>query len=236
MSMKKAAIFVEGQTERIFIEWMLDQLVKSNRLYVEAKRLFGSKKGFGRIVLQARERANPNAEFYVLIVDSGGESSVVSDLNDQYQSLVAANHSVIIALRDVAPNFEYEDRQTLQAAIEQVVASTPVKPLIVLATMETEAWFIAECSHFKKLNPGLNIGVANTVLGIDVTNDDIEQVPRPSISLQEIYATVGLTWDKSETGVKRTVNLLDLTELELAAGSRVVSLAPLLEVLRGFMS
>jgi hypothetical protein len=234
--MKKAAIFVEGQTERVLVEWMLDQIIDASRLYVEIRSLFGSKKGFGRLVLKARERTNPNAEYYVLIIDSGGESSVVSDLNEQYRSLIAANHSVIIALRDVAPNCEYVDKQKLQAAIENVIESTPIKPLIVLATIETEAWFIAEYSHFKTLDPRLDINSANGVLGIDVTKDDIEQVPRPSIALDEIYATAGLNWDKSEANVKRTVNSLNFGELAEAAGSRVVSLAPLLAALSGFMS
>jgi hypothetical protein len=234
--MKKMAIFVEGQTEQIFVEKLLIEIAGRHRLRVESFRMWGGRR-YPRLEYRlGPEPAQAGQRFYALIVDCGGDARIVSEINDRYETLVSAGHIVIIGMRDVAPEFRFNDKPKLLAAFAKNVTHTSIIPLLVLATMEIEAWFLAEHTHFERIDESLTTTKIQTELGIDLTTDDIERRERPSRDLHDIYCLCNLIWTKSQAEVERTVNALDFALMYLSAGTRVPSLTPLLTAIDSFLS
>jgi hypothetical protein len=86
---KKLALFVEGQTEQIFVAKLLIELGGRHRLRVEAIRMFGGGKVCPRMELYRLTSGPPRPEhiFYALIIDCGNDARVVSEINDRYESM-----------------------------------------------------------------------------------------------------------------------------------------------------
>ena len=75
--MKKIAIFVEGQTERIFMLRFLNEYLGENKIEIRMEKRLGN-----RGVKYLGMRKNPYAEFYILVYDVGGDGNVVSAVKD----------------------------------------------------------------------------------------------------------------------------------------------------------
>ena len=80
--MKKLAIFVEGQTERLLLERLLRKIADQNKVSIEVRRMFGGTRSRRAVVIYQSE-VRAHERFFVLIVDSGSDGSVGSDLLDQ---------------------------------------------------------------------------------------------------------------------------------------------------------
>jgi len=76
--------------------------------------------------------------------------------------------------------------------------------------METEAWLLAEHTHFARLHPQLSPDLIARELGFDPRNDDMQLREVPSKDLQDAYFLVQLVYDKSQARVERTLDHLDL--------------------------
>jgi hypothetical protein len=87
--LKKIAIFVEGQTERIFVEKFLIEYFGYYKIEIEFQKYLGHK---GIKLLGIRK--NPYAEFYVLIFDVGGDSTVVTALKERAENMI--NNSALL--------------------------------------------------------------------------------------------------------------------------------------------
>ena len=92
------------------------------------------------------------------------DGRVLSDVRDQYQTLVDQEFREIIAVRDVYPE-PVGDIPTIRADFAALVPVGPVIPLLVLAIMEIEAWFIGEYTHFSRMDPTLTIPAVTAAFG-----------------------------------------------------------------------
>jgi hypothetical protein len=191
--MKKIAIFVEGQTEALFVEWFIDKLF--SHVHLEKHRYHGGKR-FPRSNFMTSRSSPPDPEFYVLIFDCGTDGRVISDINSNYDSLVESGHELIIGLRDVYPEFTYQQRGKLLEKMTKTVKKAAIKPQIILATMEIEAWFLAEHTHFMKLDSILTSEMASEIAQCNLLYDNLELLEHPSKVLKNIYESVGLEWEK----------------------------------------
>jgi hypothetical protein len=142
---------------------------------------------------------------------------------------------VIVAIRDVAPNFSRNDIPKLAAAFKSVIVQNPVAPILVLATMETEAWFIGVHPHFERIDPVLTPQFIQQQIGVDVISGDIESIDRPAFILNSIYQLAGLNYTKSKADVERTVASFDFRFVRYELAARVPSFRPLIEVVESFV-
>jgi hypothetical protein len=224
----KIAFFTEGQTEQIFVEKLLIELVAHKKIRIESRRMMGGRK-FRRTSYKLRSVPNGgDHEYFALIVNSDTDGRVASDVRDEYATLMSAGYSAIVAIRDVFPNFTRADIPRLRAGIESVMPREPIIPTLVLATMETEAWFIAEYSHFRRLDASLTLDRIQQSIGTDLANDDIEGLAQPAQTLNSIYQLVTLGYTKSATDVERTVSLLDFQQVRTQLSNRTPSIMPLI--------
>ena len=118
---------------------------------------------------------------------------------------------MIIGLRDVYP-FEISEIQQLRDNLHIGLPNGPIPIHLHLAIMEIEAWFLEELSHFKKIDPRLDIDslVSN---GFDPNSIRAHQLPNPAKTLDEIYKTVEKRYSKNRRQIQRTVDALSYEEL-----------------------
>ena len=231
----KIAFFAEGQTEQIFIEKLLTEVAGSRKIKVETVQAMGGRK-FSRLFYKLTPETNAaDHSFYALIYNCGSDGRVASDVRDQYPTLMTAGYTAIIAIRDVAQDFTRSQIPKLRAGFSRVMPAGTVTPLLVLATMEVEAWFMGEHTHFSRLDATLTEERIWNDLGINLISDDLEDRGRPSHDLVAIYGLVGLTYSKSKADAERTTGALDYDRVQKRLPTKMPSFKPLMDAVSAFL-
>jgi len=192
--MKRLAVFVEGQTEMLFIERVLMHYASRSSVQLE----FVRKEGPAVARREAWRRStligsSPN--HFVLIVDCGKDTSVVSDIRDQFSSLRRQGYWAILGLRDLYPQ-KLSQRNAVREAMEKVLPIEPPKPHVALALLETEAWFIGEHTHFGRVDKRLTHASVSKTLGVDPAACELKDIAHPADAMKSVYATVGKGYTK----------------------------------------
>lgn len=215
--MKKMAIFLEGQTEQIFVERLLETMSQRDDIVIEKRRGYGGKKT-GRHFITLKSAKSPKVDdFFILLVDCSNDGRVLSDIREQYHSLIKQGYSKILGLRDVYPR-KVEELHRLKSMTGILLPKSPIRCRIVFAMLEIETWFIAEYTHFRRIHPSLTRDLIEEELGIDPRSPDIETILRPEKDslktspagdLNRLYHLVGKGYKKSRHQVNQIVANLD---------------------------
>lgn len=234
--MKKVAVFVEGQTEQVFADELVRHIFGHAKVAVEILQ-FSGKEGSRRIhTIRSVNRAS-SMEYLFRIYDcqGGGENSTVkSDIIEQFSKLKMESFSYIIGIRDVYP---LQDMSKLKMMLNKNLPLDPVTPItIFLAVREIEAWFMAEENHYHLINEALAISTVNSIVGFDITNDSTESIDHPAVVLKHIYQSVGKNYTKKKWETERIVYNLDYDNLYLNVRKRNNSLNELLTCLDEFIT
>ncbi len=231
--MKKVAFFVEGLTERIFLEKLFAAVFASRHLAIEVKKI----KGGTRIPITITAITTPNLtdqiKYYILIYDCGGDSNVRSYIEEQRASLINNGYEKILGLRDVYP-IDRADIHKLLYGLNFKLQQKPIPVVFILAIMELEAWFIAEHTHFIKINSGLTVDIIRHTLGFDPSIDNMELKNQPAVDLNNCYNIVGDNYSKNEASLERTTSAIDYGEIYFNTRTRVNSLNLLLNEIESF--
>ncbi len=234
--MKKLAVFVEGQTEQLFVEKLLEEAAGRNQIYIEKRQAFGGQSTKRKFKILHASVQNSNQKYFAQIVDCGADNRVKSDVVDRYDGLAAQGFDTIIAIRDVYPDVAYKDISTLRTGLRYKVKTRPLEVVFVLGVMELETWFISEHTHFQKIHPSLSPELIKTNLGFDPRTDDIQLRPHPADDLDKIYRLAGFPYTKNRNVVQRTVNVLDYERLYLELPARLPDLQALVKAIDQFLS
>lgn len=212
--MRKLALFVEGQTEQLFVQALVESCAAECNVQIEARRGNGGRK-FKRIYMEIdAKKLGTGEDYFVLIIDSGSDEGVVSDIRDRFNDLVRLNYEMIIGLRDVRPKCSRNEIEKLQTGMETSVAALAGIPIeFYLSIMEVEAWFLAENTHFFRIDPELTEERITGELGFFPNNKNAESREIPSADLTDIYNIVGILYDKSRLVVERVVNSLNFEDI-----------------------
>lgn len=230
--MKKLAVFVEGQTEQIFMRKLLWEIAGANNISIRLSKISGGNKIPVFETITA-EYNHSDAKYRILIYDCSGDSKVVSSILERVDSLKRQGYTKILGIRDYYP--AKTPLPILQKRLKNLVASAKLPIAIILTVMEIEAWFLAETSHFEKINSRLTLNRIKSALGIDLTTIDVTTIKEPAKTLKEIYLLEGTTYDKSKRKVERTINSLDFEELYLRIRYEIKELNELINHLDDFM-
>jgi hypothetical protein len=217
--MKKIALFVEGQTEQIFVQKLIEQVISPNKVTVRTYQLRGGAKYTRNLILLKMQSVTQQTDYCFEIYDCGGDSKVKDDIIEHSQSMKQKGFSLIIGLRDVYPKNDKIAflRKHLNRGIP---AGVPTH--IVLAVNEVEAWFLAEENHYSKIDARLTLAKVNEIAGIDVSKDSTETIDHPTKSLQHIYK-----YTKKKDKIHCIVDALDYANLYINVSQRNNSLAEL---------
>ncbi len=204
-------------TEQKFVVMFLTAWFKSLGIQVQlAKQLRGT------VVMQTVPVPMTKVDAFVMIVDCANDEQVMTQMRDQYQSLTNADYTSVIGLRDVYPK-THAEIELLRKGLERSLPNGPLKAEIHLAEMEVEAWFIAEATHFSRINPKLTVKrIAND--GFDLCLP-CESWAHPASTLHQIYKLEGLAYKKKAKNIERTIAALSLTEIAIKVIPAVLSLS-----------
>ncbi len=232
--MKKIAIFVEGKTERVFVEKLIRLMIDEKKLKITVFQAQGGDKTPRRIHLVYQTLDDEAHEFHIQIVESMNDDRVASDVRDRYESLVSAGFSAIIGIRDVYPECAAAQIPLLRRALRFRIKTVPVNPVFVLGVMEVEAWFLAEHNHFPRIHPAITCARISATLGFDPGRDDMRTRPCPHEDLHNIYQLEGLAYRKTGKQIQRTVDLLNYEYVYCAMIDRFEDLKLMVETLERF--
>ncbi len=233
--MKRLAIYVEGQTEQIFVSKFLKEIAgEKNIIIEEQKGKYGEKKERKFITISGKSQITDQG-YYVLIRDSGHYERVKTDIREQCTFLAKSNYKKILGLRDVYP-FKSNDIPKLLKHIRHGIPNNIIPIKVILAIMEIEAWFIAEKSHFQRIHPLLTEKTVINFLGFDPSSNDVETLPHPFEDLNSIYRLAGLSYTKKKTSVERTTDALDYGEIYLTLKYDVNSLGRFISEIDEFLN
>ena len=197
--MKKIAFVVEGETEYIFISKLIKEIAGTYNINVIAEKLAGGgKKQPNRTILFALESSiNPLAKYEVLIRVSGTDNRVDSDIEDFHRNLKDSNdemeYSMIIGVRDLKgqkpdltpntlddlPKMERLARVTINKCVLKDIIPTK----IIIVVYEIETWFLAECTHFERIDNLITNSSIISNFGFNPCLDDVTLRPEPAIDL-----------------------------------------------------
>jgi len=234
--MRKLAIFVEGLTEQRFAEKCLRKIIGKKGLCIGVFKAYGGKR-CQRSFQQWRASApSSGQEYYVQIMDCANDGRVKSDIKEHYDSLVAANFSGIMGIRDVYPDVQHADIPKLRERLRCGLETTPIEVVFVLGVMEIETWFIMEHTHFLRIDAGLTLERIKAGVGFDPSTYDVQLRLHPAKDLDDIYRLVGKRYSKTKNRIKRTVKRLDYGRICHEVGARVEDLRVLVAALDQFFS
>lgn len=229
--MSKLAVFVEGQTELIFVERVLQELAGYDSLSIRSEVMHG---GAIRSLAGYAEEGG-DRRFQALLVNCECDGKVVSAIRDRKESLKAQGYTWIVGLRDLYPTFVRQELpRAKKGSLDQLQDSGAIVDL-VFAVHEIEAWFLAEYSHLERLSPALTLDAVFDGTGVNLDTIDVETIPRPARLLENVYEMAGLTYRKRRGDAIRTVNAIDYERMYLCVRDRVAAVNELLTYFEHFL-
>ncbi len=233
--MKKIAFFVEGQTEQIFVNRLAKEIMGSGNATVILKKISGGtnapKHEFMRSYNIARK-----PEYTVLIYDCGADNRVKSEILDNIKSLRENGFSYIVGLRDLYP-LSIDECSRLEKGLNFLPHDLrDYKNFfdIIVAVHEVETWFLAETSHFLKIDKRLTGRYIEKHLGFDPNQINPLTREHPSADLNRIYKLAGKSYTKKYWQVEKLVNRLDLNKMRREIRYKISSLDDLITQIERF--
>ncbi|MBI2120076.1 MAG: DUF4276 family protein [Parcubacteria group bacterium] len=244
--MRKIVLFVEGQTEAIFVRQLLMSCFDLNLLKITLQHLNSrSSSSYGY--------ENPAATILVQIYICGGDEAVLGAIRKREKTLFEKGAVFVLGLRD-AYSEAYENQATahsdgnidtvliekmrqLQAKeIKQMV--NPERIELHFSIMEIEAWILAVDDIFENLDTTLTNNFILKELLFDLSGIDPESYfYKPSKNLDQIYKLVGRTYDKKKTTLESLISNINKTQFDsLASQPKAASFKNFYNVLRDVLS
>lgn len=234
--MNKMAIYVEGKTEALFVKKLIEEIAGENVVIDYKEKRGGGRAGAVVTLSTITVTKNTGQAYYILLVDCGGEYAVKSRIKDDQASLTQADYSKILGIRDVRPNFSLADVPRLEANLPVGIDPLLAPVEFILAIMEIEAWFLAETTHFSRIDIAITVDAIKAALNFDPRNDDMQQRPVPSDDLRNCYAIGKKRYGKSEAQVQKTLDVLDYALIYLELPSKFKYLKKLIDSIEAFLA
>ena len=147
--MKRIAIFVEGQSELIFIRNLLLVIIDNLKLSFECLKLHGEKQEPAPY-----KYSPPTAAVYFLIINVGGDTKVGSAIKEKGKKLFDSGYDEIIGLRDMyceayqkrsPDNIDDKLSQSLIEGVNKIIQTlvNAEKITIYFSIMEIESWILS---------------------------------------------------------------------------------------------
>jgi hypothetical protein len=236
MSVHKLAVFVEGYTEVVFVVKLIEELAGAGVVQVEHREIRGGGADSGVRRTSALIRLHgPRSghRHFILVYDCGGDSLVKSRVVQEHAGLTKAGYARVIGLRDLYP-LPRADLARLVNGLHYGMKSSLCPYEFIVAVMESEAWFLAEASHFVRIDPAITVEAIVARLGFNPAVDDMEQRARPAQDMRDCYGIGLRVYQKGNA--PQTVAALDFAQICFVLADRHASLKRLVENLASFLS
>lgn len=209
--MNKIAIFVEGLTERHFLRYML--YYRYAALHVSINEISLRQKRY--LTLNDHDDTQ-GIDYYFLLVEVPSYENVLTMVTENSENLLSKHgYHKVIGLRDLSPNKRSEKLEVIRD-ITAVLKTIPEydRVAIILAVMETEAWFLCDFGLFERIDSRLCVDYILKHVGVDLVNDDPElTIDRPAKTIDTMLRLVGKRYRKHIGEVEQIVRAIDYSYL-----------------------
>ncbi|GAB6011141.1 DUF4276 family protein [Viscerimonas tarda] len=231
--MKKIAFFVEGQTEQIFVDRLIREMVGRRSVSIISKRAQGGSSAPKQELVRSVSFVR-NPSLLVLIYDCGSDNRVKSEIIENIPNLMKSGYSYIVGLRDLYP-IQVTDLSRLKAGLKYMPPSIAKKYRdlfdIVVVVQEIETWFLAETHHYQRVDRRLTGSFINKLLGFNPYTIDPLERKHPSKDLNDIYQLVGRSYSKRYWQVHQLVKKLDFDNILRRLRHSISSLNELVSII-----
>ena len=234
--MKRIAIFVEGLTEQILVRRMLETVMQNKQVAIQTVKITGGHNIRMSFTVMHAAKVTGNTAYYVLIYDCGGETNVKGYLMTQREKLVRKGYTCILGLRDVYPTFAREEVRKLKLGLNYRVPQKGATTRIHLAIMETEAWFLGEYTHLKKVSRKLTPEYIEKQLGFNPKTENMEEREMPAHDLKRVYKLVDHDYTKKRNKLNSVVSKLDFSFFTHRLSNKMASLGEFVNQLEDFFA
>jgi hypothetical protein len=232
--MKRIAIFVEGLTEQILVRKMLESVMKRKHIAIQTVKITGGHNIRMSFTVMQAAQVNRDTGYYVLIYDCGGETNVKGYLMTQRQSLVDKGYTCILGLRDVYPNFTLEEVPKLIKGLNFRIPQKGALTHIHVAIMETEAWFLGEYTHLRKVSKKLTPEFIQKRLKFNPKTENMELRESPANDLKRVYRLVDHDYTKKRRRLNNIIDKLDFNFFTHRLAHKMHSLGDFVRQLEAF--
>lgn len=232
--MKRLAVFVEGYTEVVFVQRLISEIAGANNVVIEHSKIRGGNKAARALSVVTAAKPVTQEKYYVLVVDCGGDALVRSRIQEEHPGLTAKGYSKIIGMRDVRPDFGYADVTRLETGLQKYIKTSLIPVEFVLTVMEIEAWFLAEFSHFTRIDPSITVDAIRVNLAFDPAKDDMALRATPTDDLDACYKIGGKEYAKANAAI--TVNALDFEHIYFGLQDKIPYLKKLVGHIEDFLA
>lgn len=210
MNKRRLAVFVEGQTELVFVREFLKQwyCYDVERIGFDCYNLHAS-----QFCDAEYKYGREDSENYFMIVNVGNDNSVLSNIKSRVQYLKNKNYQLVVGLRDMyskqyiadAGGHRIDDITSNKhvESVRSALSAFPNGELVSFhfAIMEIEAWFLGMYGFLCQIDNRLTLDNIKNGIGIDLNNDPEKTVFHPALELGRIYSLVGKKYDKHRSDI-----------------------------------
>lgn len=154
-------------------------------------------------------------------------------MTEEYPLLAGSGYSKIACIRDVYPDFTASEIPDLEKGLPLFVRTKPIVVDFILSIMEVEAWFLAEYSHFPRIDATITVPAIIAACGFDPVNDDMQLRPTPAKDMKDCYAIGGKTYDKGNA--QATADALDYAHVYVGLVDKFPYLKRLCDIIVAFL-
>lgn len=225
--MTKIAVFVEVQTELVFVREYLLKWFGYENISIECYTLRTDNS------FHSTEYAfpNDNVAYFYQIINVGNDSAVLTRILNREKYLWNIGFHRIIGLRDMYSE-QYKELNSrkyvgkinpivveeIKAGLQETIKKRALRPNSIdfcYAVMETESWILGFHQFFVKINPILTTDFIESRLGFDLSQIDPELTfYHPARTLEEIYELGGEKYNKSKGNIAAIMDALQKEDFE----------------------
>jgi len=233
VSIKKLAVFVEGQTEQIFLQTLFENIAGKRR--IEVQPVTYQTKALVALELTKKRLIRSDLQYFILLMNCQNDEKVKSVILEQRPTLLKAGYSLILGLRDLYPK-TLADLPTVKKNLAYGMPTVGIPTHLLLAVAEVEAWFLQDHTHYVKIDAELDHTKFKHAFGFDPIADSAEVIPWPADLLHRIYQSAGKAYKKNRNHVQRTVKLLDYAEMYITFPDKLPHLGQFITHIDAFLA
>ncbi len=221
----KTAIFVEGQTELVFVREYLLKSFDYQDISIDCYTLFTDSN------FHPTEYAFPNdaATNHFQIINVGNDNAVLTRILNREKYLWNVGFSRIIGLRDMysksyrelakeVGKIDFDLNEEIKQSTKEQIEKRAEKPNQVhfsFAIMEAESWILGFHDCFERINPILTVDYIRTCLGFDLEVIDPETTFfHPAKTMEDIYQLANETYKKNKGNIEAIMASLQKDSFE----------------------